>query len=64
MTKATYVVLGSVMLFGTVLMIGAGPDSARGASEAGQNAMDIRAIESTIDLKALPNGNLDPAVYQ
>ena len=64
MTKAMYVVLGSVMLFGTMLMTGAGPNIARGASEAGQNAMDIRAIESTVDVKALPNGNLDPAVYQ
>lgn len=64
MTKAMYVVLGSVMLFGTMLMTGAGPDSARGASEPGQNAMDIRAIESTVDVKALPNGNLDPAIYQ
>ena len=63
MTKVIYLVLGSIMLSGTVLMVGAAADEARG-SKAGQDAMDVRALERTIDVKALPNGDLDPAVYQ
>jgi len=64
MAKMIYVVLGSVMLSGTLLMAGVASDSARGASQAGKDVMDIPALERSIDLKALPNGDLDPDVYR
>ena len=63
MTKLTCLVFGLLVLSGMVLMVGAAP-GARGTSSAGQDAMDIRALEQAIDMQALPKGDLDPAAYQ
>lgn len=64
MMKMTYVVLGAVMLSATMLMVGAASDKARSAPQPGQDGIDIRALERTVDLKALPQGDLNPEVYQ
>ena len=64
MTKVMYLVLGLLVLSGTMLMVTAAPDGARGNSRSEQASMDIRALERSIDLKSLPTGDLDPAIYQ
>jgi hypothetical protein len=64
MTKVMYLVLGLLVLSGTMLMVTAAPDGARGNSRFEQASMDIRALERSIDLKSLPTGDLDPAIYQ
>jgi hypothetical protein len=61
MTKLMFLVLGLLVLSGTIMMVGAAP-GARGTSE--QATMDIRAVERAVDMKALPNGDLDPDVYR
>jgi hypothetical protein len=63
MTKLTYLVLGLLVLSGTLLMVGVAPGR-RGISSTARDSMDIRAIERGIDIKALANGDLDQAVYQ
>ncbi len=63
MTKLIYLVLGLLALSGTALIVAAAP-GARGTLTPGQNAMDIRALERTVDVNALPKGDLDPAVYE
>jgi hypothetical protein len=64
MTKLMYVVLGLAAISGTMLMASVTQRSAGGASDLGSADLDIRALERTIDLKGLPNGDLDPKVYQ
>ena len=64
MTKLMYVVLVLLVLSGTMLMASVTPRSAGGASGLGSAHLDIRALERTMDLKGLPNGDLDPKVYQ
>ena len=63
MSKLMYLVLGLLAVTGTALMVTASP-LARGTATPGQDAMDIRALERTVDHKALPKTDLDPAVYQ
>ncbi len=63
MTKLMYLVLGLLVVSGAAL-IGAVAPGARGTATPGQNAMDIPALERTIDVKALPKGDLDPATYK
>ena len=63
MTKLMFVTLGGLVLIGVVLMVSVSP-GVRGTSSAGQDATEIRALERSMDLKALPKSDLDPAVYQ
>ena len=63
MTKLMFVTLGGLVLIGVVLMVSVSP-GARGTLSVGQDAMDIRALERSMDLKALPKNDLDPAAYQ
>jgi hypothetical protein len=64
MTKLMYVVLGLLVLSGTMLMASVASRTAGGASGLGSADLDIRALERSMDLKGLPNGDLDPKVYQ
>ncbi len=63
MTKLKYLVLGLLVVSGAAL-IGAVAPGARGTATPGQNAMDIPALERTIDVKALSKRDLDPATYK
>jgi len=59
MTKLMYIVLGILVLSGTVLMASVSP---RQGSR--YETIDIRALEQAVDLNALRKQDLDPAVYQ
>ena len=59
MTKLMYIVLGILVLSGTVLMASVSPR--QGARYEG---LDVRAFEQSMDLNALPKQELDPKVYQ
>jgi hypothetical protein len=64
MTKLMYVVLGLLVLSGTMLMASVVPHSAGGALGVGSADVDVRGLEHSMDLKRLPNGDLDPQVYR
>ena len=64
MTKLMYVVLGLLVLSGTMLMASVAPHSAGGAPGLGSADLDIRALERSMDLYSLPKGDLDPKAYQ
>jgi len=59
MTKLMYIVLGILVLSGTVLMASVSP-----RQESRYDGLDIRALEQSMDLNALPKQDLDPTVYQ
>lgn len=62
MAKLTFLVLGLLVLSATVMMVGVAP-GARDTNPR-KDAMDIRAIERTVDVNTLPKTDLDPAVYE
>ena len=64
MTKLVYVALGVLVLAGAALMISATSERADGAPKVAQEGMDIRSLEHMMDLKKLPQNELDPAVFQ
>jgi hypothetical protein len=71
MTKVMCLILGSLVLSGTIMMASAAPDGARGTATSTQGSLnttqgslDIWALERAIDVKSLPAGDLDPAIYQ
>lgn len=59
MTKLMYIVLGILVLSGTVLMASVTPH--QGARYEG---LEIRALERSVDLNALPKQDFDPAIYR
>ena len=64
MKRLMYPAIGMLILAGTAVTAGAATNGAGATSSPKQATMDIRALERTIDLKTLPNGGLDPAVYE
>jgi hypothetical protein len=64
MTKLVYVALGVIVLAGAASMVSATPERAGGAPTAAQEGMDIRSIERSMDVKTLPQNELDPTVFQ
>jgi len=64
MSKLMYVVLGLLVLSGTMLMAGVAPRTTGAAPSSGSADLDIRALERSVDLKGLPNNALDPQVYR
>ena len=64
MTKFMYVTLGALVLLGAGLMITAAPDKAGGSPSVAQGGMDIRSLERSMNLNALPKNELDPAAFQ
>jgi hypothetical protein len=59
MTKLMYIVLGILVLSGTILMASVSPR--RDSRDA---SLDVRALEQSMNLKALPKQDLDPNVYR
>jgi hypothetical protein len=64
MTKVMYLILGSLVLSGTITMASAASDGVRDIATSTQGSLDIWALERAIDVKSLPAGDLDPAIYQ
>lgn len=59
MTKLMYVVLGILVLSGTILMA-----SVSQRHDSRDASLDVRALEQSMNLKALPKQDLDPNVYR
>jgi hypothetical protein len=64
MTKVMCLILGCLVLSGTITTVSAAPDDARGTARPTQGSLDIEALERAIDVKSLPTSDLDPAIYQ
>ena len=63
MTKFTYLILALVVLSATVV-VGAASRGTNETAKSQQSGMDIHSLQSTSGTKGLPNGDLDPAIYQ
>ncbi|MGN6569994.1 MAG: hypothetical protein ACTHLO_01090 [Pseudolabrys sp.] len=64
MLKLMYVILGLLVFSGTMLMASVAPRSTGDAASLGSADLDIRALERSMNLKALPKHDLDPQVYR
>ena len=62
MRKIIYTAAGTVVL-ATLLVLSGG---ARGRSplQAHQSGLDIGTIQSTVDVKTMPAGDLDPEIFR
>jgi len=59
MTKLMYIVLGILVLSGTILMASVSP-----RHDSLDASLDVRALEQSMNLKALPKQDLDPGIYR
>lgn len=63
MSKLISPVFGLILAVPVVLLVGTAPGSTASAPKT-TDAMDIHAIESTIDMKSLPQQDLSPEIYE
>jgi len=59
-----YGVLAALVLLGVTAMFSAGLNRAGGASNEAKAGMDIRSLEASKNINALPPTELDPVLFQ
>lgn len=62
MRKIIYTGAGAVVVATLLVLSGTAPG--RSPLQAHQSGLDIGTIQSTVDVKTMPAGNLDPEIFR